>query len=54
MNHINYFSDYKTNYVPNLNSNIEDTETGFLKGNMFKDLYDPYKQLFLLYLSLNN
>ena len=43
MNHINYFSDYKMNYVQNLNSNIEDTETGFLKGNMFKDLYDPYK-----------
>ena len=43
MNHINYFSDYKKNYVQNLNPNIEDTETGFLKGNMFKDLYDPYK-----------
>lgn len=43
MNHINYFSDYKMNYVQNLNSNIEDTETGFLKGNMFKDLYVPYK-----------
>ena len=41
MNHINYFSDYKMNYVPN--SNIEDAETGFLKGNMFKDLYDQYK-----------
>lgn len=43
MNHINYFKDYKMNYVPNLNSNIEDTETGFLKGNMFENLYDPYK-----------
>lgn len=43
MNHINYFKDYKMNNVPNLNSNIEDTELGFLKGNMFKDLYDPYK-----------
>ena len=43
MNHINYFSDYKMNNVQNYNQNIEDTETGFLKGNMFKDLYDPYK-----------
>ena len=43
MNHINYFADYKMNNVVNQNSNIEDTETGFLKGNMFKDLYNQYK-----------
>ena len=43
MNHIYYFADYKMNNVVNQNSNIEDTETGFLKGNMFKDLYNQYK-----------
>ena len=44
MNHINYFSDYKMNNWNNLDDNrLDDVDTGFLKGNMFKNLYDPYK-----------
>ena len=40
MNHINYFANYK---MSSQNSLIEDTETGFKKGNMFVNLYDSYK-----------
>ena len=29
----------------NRNTNILDPMEGFLRGNMFKDLYDPYKNL---------
>ena len=43
MNHINYFADYKMTNSYNQNNNIEATENGFLKGNMFKNLYSPYK-----------
>lgn len=45
MNHINYFANYQPTNQNTSWSNVqfENVETGFLKGNMFKNLYDPYK-----------
>ena len=43
MNHKNYFENYTKKVTTESNINLYDTETGFLKGNMFKNLYVPYK-----------
>lgn len=43
MNHKNYFENYlKKPFMENTN-NLYETEAGFLRGNMFKNLYVPYK-----------
>lgn len=45
---INYSNTYNKNqntYMNNLksNNNLYDAYNGFIRGNMFKNLYDPYK-----------
>lgn len=53
-NYINYPKNYnyQTNMLPNINQqdmgntrvNTYNPYDGFIRGNMFKNLYDPYKQ----------
>ena len=38
MNHINYFKNYLVK-----DNNLTSDNLGFLRGNMFEDLYKPYK-----------
>ena len=40
--------------INNKSSNILDSYDGFKKGNMFKDLYDPYKDFKYVELKANN
>lgn len=40
---LNYQSLMPNNAIQNQNNNILDTEEGFKKGNMFRNLYDEYK-----------
>lgn len=43
MNHKNYFENYFKKPSFEEGTNLYDSETGFLKGNMFKNIYVPYK-----------
>lgn len=44
MNYMNTFTDMSKNFnINNVNSNIDNVQTGFLKGNMFNNLYDPFE-----------
>ena len=36
-------TDIKMNAYPNTYENLSDPKTGFLKGNLFNNLYNPYK-----------
>ena len=43
MNYQNKFN-YQANILPNKTYNIYTPYDGFIRGNMFQDLYKPYKQ----------
>lgn len=39
---MNYYN-YNMGYMDNMSSNLYDPYQGFIRGNLFKDLYSPYK-----------
>lgn len=43
MNGINNMPNMMNNNMVNMNNNLSDPKDGFLRGNMFNNLYDPYK-----------
>lgn len=43
MNGINNMPNLMNNNMVNMNNNLSDPKDGFLRGNMFNNLYDPYK-----------
>ena len=43
MNQMNSMPNMTNNNIPNQNNDLIDPKTGFLRGNLFNSLYDPYK-----------
>lgn len=39
---MNYYN-YNMGYINNINNNLYDPYQGFIRGNLFKNLYSPYK-----------
>ena len=38
-----WYNEFGNNFMPIMNNDLSDPKTGFLRGNLFNNLYDPYK-----------